>query len=86
MPGPFDGVPRASGALSYTAAIQKRAERAGIDLHVPPIDLDLAAVSDLGEILFSLVAECRTRGIDPEVALRTATNTHRRAAEIDPSP
>lgn len=79
--GPFDGVPRAAGALSYAAAIQKRADRAGIDLRISPSGLDLDSVTDLGEVLFSIVADCRRRGIDPEVALRSVTSARRAVAE-----
>ncbi|MGA0878481.1 MAG: MazG family protein [Ilumatobacteraceae bacterium] len=80
-PGPFDGVPRSTGALSYAASIQKRADRAGIDLGIAPSGLDLDAVTDLGDVLFSIVADCRRRGIDPEVALRSVTSARRAAAE-----
>lgn len=81
LPGPFDGVPRAAGALSYAASIQKRADRAGIDLRISPSGLDLDSITDLGEVLFSIVADCRRRGIDPEVALRSVTTARRSAAE-----
>ena len=76
--GPFDGVPRSSGALSYAAAILKKSEKWGMPIEVgdaraPDDDTD----PDLGTALLELVAECRRRGIDPEVALRESVERHR---------
>jgi hypothetical protein len=41
----------------------------------------LSDISDLGLHLLEVVAECRSRGIDPEVALRNVTNAQRLATE-----
>ncbi|MFM8382290.1 MAG: hypothetical protein ACKOA6_09905, partial [Actinomycetota bacterium] len=84
--GPFDGLPRSSGALSYAEALVKRAGRADIELDVQPSGCDLATVADFGALLFEIVVECRRRGIDPEEALRTTTNAHRRTAESHIAP
>lgn len=84
--GPFDGLPRSSGALSYAEALVKRAGRAGIELDGEPSGWDLATVADFGALLFEIVVECRHRGIDPEEALRTTTNAHRRTAESHDTP
>lgn len=80
-PGPFDGVPRSSGSLSYATAIQKRAARADLAIEFPSSDLALDKINNMGELLFEVVAECRRRDIDAEVALREVTNAHRSAAE-----
>lgn len=84
--GPFDGLPRSSGSLSYAEALVKRAGRAGIDLEVDPSGCDLTTVADLGALLFEIVVECRHRGIDPEEALRNVTNDHRRSAQSNDAP
>ena len=84
--GPFDGLPRSSGSLSYAEALVKRAGRADIELDVQSSGCDLATVADLGALLFEIVVECRHRGIDPEETLRTTTNAHRRAAEAHIAP
>lgn len=76
-PGPFDGVPNSSGSLAYASAIQKRASKSGLSIEAQPSGLDLTEVADLGELLFEIVAECRKRDIDPEVALRAVANGRR---------
>ena len=72
-PGPFDGIPRTQGALGYAAAVLKKAEKAG----APVSTGELSDVDDLGRHLLAVVAECRRRGIDPEVALLEVTNAQR---------
>jgi uncharacterized protein YabN with tetrapyrrole methylase and pyrophosphatase domain len=72
-PGPFDGIPRTQGALGYAAAVLKKAEKAG----APVSTGELSDVDDLGRHLLAVVAECRRRGIDPEVALLEVTNARR---------
>lgn len=80
--GPFAGVPSSSGSLGYAAAVLKKAEKAGVPLSSNPTPTpDLEHLTDLGEHLLAVVAECRRRGIDPEVALREVTNIHRANAE-----
>ncbi|CAB4564701.1 unannotated protein [freshwater metagenome] len=77
--GPFDGIPSSSGSLAYAAAVLKKAAKAGLHIEVAPLPpgLDL----ELGELLLAVVAECRRRGLDPEVVLRDVTNVRRRNAE-----
>ena len=76
--GPFDGVPRSSGALSYAAAILKKSEKLGLPIEVDPARApDHHTDPDLGAALLELVAECRRRGVDPEVALRETVERHR---------
>jgi uncharacterized protein YabN with tetrapyrrole methylase and pyrophosphatase domain len=77
--GPFDGVASSAGSLSYASSVLKKAAKADLDMRVPEVSLD--HVTDLGEHLLAVVAECRRRGIDPEVALREVTNVRRTAAE-----
>ena len=77
--GPFDGVPSASGALSYATAVLKRAEKAGHGQDIGPIDR--SSVDDMGHFLMAVVAECRRRGVDPEVELRRVANDIRAAVE-----
>ena len=76
--GPFDGVPRSSGALSYAAAILKKSEKLGLPIEVGPArGPDRHTDPDLGAALLELVAECRRHGVDPEVALRETVESHR---------
>lgn len=81
--GPFSGIPSSSGSLSYAAAVLKRAERAGFPQQTEaigpvPHDDDSA---DMGRFLLAVVAECRRRGVDPEVELRRVANDIRAAVE-----
>ncbi|MBU3688449.1 MAG: hypothetical protein B7C54_12005 [Acidimicrobiales bacterium mtb01] len=80
--GPFAGIPMASGSLSYAGAVLKKAERVG---HPVTTDssVDVSAIVDVAEHLLAVVAECRRRDIDPEVALRALVNDRRRAVERD---
>jgi len=80
--GPFDGIPQATGSLAYASAILKRATKAGIPIEIPSHAPEaLSDVADLGMHLLEVVAECRRRGVDPEVALRKVSNIHRQNAE-----
>jgi NTP pyrophosphatase (non-canonical NTP hydrolase) len=71
----LDGVPFGQPALSLAAQLQRRAERAGVQL---PSDVgdaegtDGATASDVGEELMRVVARARSAGVDPELALREA--------------
>lgn len=65
----MDGVPLAQPALALAAKLQSRAERAGITVD-PPVPG--GADGELGSTLFTLVAEARASGLDPEAALRRA--------------
>jgi uncharacterized protein YabN with tetrapyrrole methylase and pyrophosphatase domain len=77
--GPFDGIPQATGSLAYASAVLKKAAKA--NLPITTANQSLSDISDLGLHLLEVVAECRSRGIDPEVALRNVTNAQRLAAE-----
>ena len=74
--GPFDNIPTSSGSLSYAAAVLKKIEKLGLTR-----DMTALEAPDLGRSLLDLVAECRRRGIDPEVALRETTNLLRASIE-----
>ena len=68
----FDSVPRSSGSLSFAAGVLKKAEKNGLDVGpVPAVGVDF---DDPGSHLLAVVAECRRRGVDPEVALREVVN------------
>ena len=80
--GPFDGIPQATGSLAYASAILKRATKAGLPVELPSHSPQvLGDIADLGMHLLEVVAECRRRGVDPEVALRKVSNIQRRNAE-----
>lgn len=80
--GPFDGIVQATGSLAYASAILKRATKAGIPVDLPSHGpQELGDIADLGMHLLEVVAECRRRGVDPEVALRKVSNIHRQNAE-----
>jgi len=79
---PFAGIPSTTGSLSYAGAVLKKAERAGRPVTVAS-PIDLASVVDVAEHLLAVVAECRRRDIDPEVALRALVNDRRLAVERD---
>jgi len=80
--GPFDGIPQATGSLAYASAVLKRANKAGVPIELPiPGAHELSDIADLGMHLLEVVAECRRRGVDPEVALRKVSNIQRQNAE-----
>ncbi len=80
--GLFDGIPQATGSLAYASAILKRANKAGVPIELPsPGAQELGDIADLGMHLLEVVAECRRRGVDPEVALRKVSNIQRQNAE-----
>jgi XTP/dITP diphosphohydrolase len=87
-----DGVPDALPALLLAAKILTRAGHGQVDVAVAdPSTRDLASRAlaeagdeGLGDLLLALVAEARSRGLDPEAALRGSVRVHRaaiRAAE-----
>ena len=80
-----DGIPRSLPALSYALAIQKKAAKTGFDwtsgkelrakVWEEINEIDAAQSLDekqeeLGDLLFTIVNECRWMEIDPEQALR----------------
>jgi XTP/dITP diphosphohydrolase len=69
----FDGVPLGQPALSLTAQLQRRADRAGAPDELPPG----ASVSEIGAELFALVTRARAAGLDPELELRSAARAYR---------
>lgn len=56
-------------ALLFASDLLKQLKKAGIDVPVNPPTSELSE-EEAGRQLFSLVAECRYSGIDPESALR----------------
>jgi len=72
-----DGVPLGQPALALAAKLQRRAQKAGVEVTLPAGD-------DLGARLFALVGEAVAAGEDPEAALRAIARAYRdavRAAE-----
>jgi XTP/dITP diphosphohydrolase len=68
-------VPFGQAALSLAAQLQRRAERAGVQLPSGVGDAEGAegaTASDVGEELMRVVARARSAGVDPELALREA--------------
>lgn len=76
-----DGLPSGMPALAYTAALQRRAGRAG--LPAPGGDAGLSGANEAeqeaaaGRMLFELVARIQASGVDPEVALRAEALRYR---------
>jgi XTP/dITP diphosphohydrolase len=71
----LDGVPLSQPALSLTAQLLRRAERAGVPADLAREGADQAAKKDggdLGRELFALVNRARAAGLDPELELRAA--------------
>jgi len=93
---PFAGVVGGAPALAYAEKVQRRATSRGFDWRDAQGPLDAIAdelvelraaagssrVSDeLGDLLFSAVNAARHLGVDPEAALRRATNRFRERVE-----
>jgi XTP/dITP diphosphohydrolase len=79
-----EGVPLGQPALSLAEKLMSRADRAGLDVPVPPLPSVVAGAGNLGELLLGVVAEARRRGLDPEAELRSAARRYAdavRAAE-----
>jgi XTP/dITP diphosphohydrolase len=81
----LDGLALAQPALALAAKVLGRAERAGLDVPVPPSPLpDVDDSEALGTALLGVVAAARAAGVDAEAALRRAVLAHAdrlRAAE-----
>jgi len=80
-----DGIPAALPALLLAGKIISRSDRLPERPEFPRADeaeiiVDDLDASEFGDLLFALVAESRSRGIDAEAALRDAVR--RRRAEI----
>ena len=76
-PSVLDGVPFGQPALSLAAQLQRRAQRAGIDVAADFAGAAGGAGSadgagSVGDALMALVARAREAGLDPELELRAA--------------
>jgi XTP/dITP diphosphohydrolase len=74
----IEGVPLAQPAMALAAKMVYRADKYGYSLPVAhpvtlPSDTDEAK---LGEILLGVIDQAQQLGIDPEIALRTATKSY----------
>jgi XTP/dITP diphosphohydrolase len=93
LPAALGSVPFGQPALSLAAQLQRRAERAGVPAELADLPIGPAAggpaagpgaggqepdgVSQIGAALFSLVAQARAAGLDPELELRAAARRYR---------
>ena len=88
LPTALGSVPFGQPALSLAAQLQRRAERAGVPAELTELPTGPAAgsgadgqgpdgVSEIGAALFSLVAQARAAGLDPELELRAAARSYR---------
>ena len=71
----LDGIPSALPALSLAVKTMGRADRAGVapsSLSSPSPSSDRSDENEIGDRLLDLVAVARSRGVDPEQALRRA--------------
>jgi XTP/dITP diphosphohydrolase len=68
----MDGIAMAQPALALAAKILQRAERAGLDVPLPAQPSAVDSEGALGAALLAMVAAARSRGLDPEAALRRA--------------
>ena len=88
LPTALGSVPFGQPALSLAAQLQRRAGRAGAPVELTDLPAGPAAgpgadgqapdgVSEIGAALFSLVAQARAAGLDPELELRAAARSYR---------
>jgi uncharacterized protein YabN with tetrapyrrole methylase and pyrophosphatase domain len=86
-PGIFGEVPENLPALLHARKIQRRAASAGLAERAgdaQPADRD-AAFEEIGERLFALVDEARRLRVDPELALRAASQRFRDRLDTESS-
>ncbi|HTZ94728.1 MAG TPA: MazG family protein [Streptosporangiaceae bacterium] len=76
QPSALDGVPMSQPAVSLSAQLQRRAERAGAPEQLADLPADTSGVSDTGRELFALVNRARAEGLDPELELRAAARAY----------
>jgi XTP/dITP diphosphohydrolase len=77
---PTEGVSRSQPAVSWGAALVRRAGRAGLSTP-EPAELTVTSPEELGERLLTVVAAAEQRGWDVEDALREAVRRY--AGELD---
>jgi XTP/dITP diphosphohydrolase len=92
LPAGLGSVPFGQPALALAAQLQRRAERAGVPAELTGLPAGPAgraadgraadgqepgSVSEIGAALFSLVAQARAAGVDPELELRAAARSYR---------
>jgi uncharacterized protein YabN with tetrapyrrole methylase and pyrophosphatase domain len=66
----MDGIPGDLPSLLYAHKVQRKAASGGTD--VEPLG-DATDDTEIGALLFGVVARARQLGVDPEAALRAAT-------------
>ena len=81
LPTALGSVPFGQPALSLAAQLQRRAERSGAPAELADLPVGdgggTEGVSEIGAALFSLVAQARAAGLDPELELRAAARSYR---------
>ncbi|GAA2249438.1 MazG family protein [Herbiconiux moechotypicola] len=73
----LDGVPLGMPALALADKLLGKAGKVGVTVPDAPAAADVDDEGELGELLLGIVASARTRGLDPERALRTTLRTLR---------
>jgi XTP/dITP diphosphohydrolase len=75
-PSALDGIPMSQPALSLSAQLLRRSERAGAPAELADLPADAPGVSDTGRELLALVNRARAEGLDPELELRAAAHAY----------
>lgn len=68
----MDGVPLAQPALSLATKMIHRAQKAGVHVPVPTVEIPQRDADGVGDLLFAVAGAARELGVDPEQALRAA--------------
>ena len=68
----MDGIPGDLPSLLYAHKVQRKAASAGVEVE-PVGDVKEATDTEIGTLLFGVVALARRAGVDPEAALRATT-------------
>lgn len=73
----LDGIPLAQPALALAAKVMHRAEKSGINVPTPDVDVPKATDErEFGDALLAVAASAHANGIDPEQALRGAVRRY----------
>lgn len=82
----LDGVPMAQPALSLAAKLIQRADKAGLKVELPDIEVPEAGnAKDIGELLLAVVGASDSVGVDAEQALRGAIRRYAESIRAEES-